>query len=272
MSDHPEGELLASYALEALTPDESRLITAHLATCSVCRDELRAWQEVAASLATLAPEAQPPEGMRARVLARAIDGHRPTTTPVAPAVLPIRGPRATRWPLYAAAASLLLALGLGGTVWNLRVDRQRLEARLADAITLTEDLETGIASRDSLLNRVLGPDVQIATLAATGEAPSLRLYWDRSRGEIVLAAKRLPPAGEGRAYQLWGIGADAQPVGLGTFNTAPDGSAVIVLSVAKSASFDVSAVTVEPAAGSPAPTSTPILVGRWPSDPIQSRN
>lgn len=127
-----------------------------------------------------------------------------------------------------------------------------------------------LAARDSLLARVLGPEVEIATLAATGAAPSLRLYWHRARGEMVLAARRLPPVESGRAYQLWGIGANGTPVGLGTFNTGSDGSAVLTLAVRSAADFEVSAITIEPTGGSPAPTTAPILVGSWPSaNPIR---
>lgn len=272
MSAHPDVESLASYALDALSPDETRVLAAHLATCSVCRDDLREWREVTASLVTLAPKAVAPQGMRARVLKRAVRVGAERASDKATLNVRPRSTRPSRWPLYAAAASAVVALGLAGTAWNLRSDRDTLAARLATATTLAEDLELGLAARDSLLERVLGPDVQIATLAATGAAPSLRLYWDRGRGEMVVSAKRLPPPPEGRTYQLWGIGADASPVGLGTFNTAADGSAVVVLAVGGTGQFEVSAVTVEPLPGSPGPTSAPILVGRWPSDPIQLRD
>lgn len=272
MTGHPDVESLASYALDALSPDETRALAAHLATCSPCRADLREWRDVTASLATLSPKAVAPQGMRARVLKRATGVGAQHSSEKAALKLRPRIVQTARWPLYAAAASAVVVLGLAGAAFNLRADRDTLAAQLATATTLAEDLELGLAARDSLLERVLGPDVQIATLAATGAAPSLRLYWDRSRGEMVVSAKRLPPPPEGRTYQLWGIGANASPVGLGTFNTEADGSAVVVLAVGNTGQFDVSAVTVEPVPGSAGPTSAPILVGRWPSDPIQLRD
>lgn len=155
---------------------------------------------------------------------------------------------------------------------SLRTDRAALQAQLSEVTALASNLETNLAARDSLLERILGPDAEIATLAATGAAPSMRLYWDRGRGEMVVSAERLPPAAAGRAYQLWGIGANGNPVSLGTFNTASDGRAVVVLAIGATDQFEVSAVTEEPESGSPAPTSAPILVGRWASDPIQTRD
>lgn len=278
-SNHPDAELLSSFALDALTPQEARAVAAHLAECGPCRDELRAWREVTSSLASLAPVVTPPEGIRERVLERALTGT--VQDPKAPlsAVSPSRPVlthktirNSSRWPSYAAAASLLLAAGLAASFGKVRAERDTLQTQLTAANVLSSDLAAGLAQRDSLLERVLGPDVQIATLAATGEAPSLRLFWNRDRGEMLVSAKRLPPAAAGQVYQLWGIGANASPVGLGTFNTSPDGSAVLVLAVEVAAQFDVSAVTVEPAPGSLGPTTVPILLGRWPADPIQSRN
>ncbi|WP_189189876.1 zf-HC2 domain-containing protein [Streptomyces albiflavescens] len=49
-------ELLAGHALNALTPDESSAVGAHLATCSACRDEHGCLAAVAAHLSLLRDE------------------------------------------------------------------------------------------------------------------------------------------------------------------------------------------------------------------------
>ena len=79
----------------------------------------------------------------------------------------------------------------------------------------------------------------------------------------MLTAQNLPPAPNGRTYQLWGIAANQQPVSLGTFNTQADGSVLLTMSMPEGVRFDVSAVTEEPAGGSPQPTTQPFLVGNW---------
>jgi anti-sigma factor RsiW len=64
-------ELVAGYALDALTPDEERSFEEHLAGCSRCQEELAGFSTLAASLAFAAPESKPSPPVRGRVLAAA---------------------------------------------------------------------------------------------------------------------------------------------------------------------------------------------------------
>ena len=91
----------------------------------------------------------------------------------------------------------------------------------------------------------------------------MRLYWNRARGLVVVAAFDLPPAPAGRTYQLWAIKKGQAPVSVGTFNTLPGGRAVITLRMPAGFKPDLSAVTEEPAGGSAQPTQQPFLVGAW---------
>ena len=241
MTQHPFDDALAAYALDALESSEAARLEGHLATCAACRAEVAILRDASALLATTVVRVQPSAGMRARVLAKAV-ATRGTAAPAATRMTPWR---MTPWLL--AAASLVITLGLGAAYARERSARLDLVASAA------------------MLERVLGPEVETTTLAATGTAPSLRLFWDHEARVMIVSARRLPPAPIGRTYQLWGIGADGKPVGLGTFNTQPDGGAVVTLTVAGDTRFDVSAVTDEPEGGSPQPTTTPFLVGRWPS-------
>lgn len=284
MSEHPFDDQLAGYALDALERDEAAFLERHLAECARCRDEVRRWRETTAALATQVPLVTPPPSLRARVLATATGTAAPAgvpaaddrpaapsaVPPVAPARAPARAvapdagrPAASRGAWLTAAACAVLVVGLGGAWAQERVERRALAdaVRQSQAALATRTRE--LADRDSLLASALAPDVEVATLAATGATPSVRLFRDRSRRVLVLSARRLPPAATGRTYQLWGIGADGRPVGLGLFNTAPDGSVVVRLPVTTDRRFAVSAVTDEPAGGSPQPTSTPFLVGSW---------
>jgi anti-sigma factor ChrR (cupin superfamily) len=61
----------ALYALGALEGDEAREFEEHVATgCAACEAELREFEAVAGNLGLAAPEAAPPAGVRARLLAR----------------------------------------------------------------------------------------------------------------------------------------------------------------------------------------------------------
>jgi anti-sigma factor RsiW len=60
---------LAAYALGALEPAEADELSTHLAQCAVCRDELAAFEQVAAVLPLSVARQRPPGRLRRRVLA-----------------------------------------------------------------------------------------------------------------------------------------------------------------------------------------------------------
>ena len=242
MTDHRWSELAAPYALGAVDPEERTAFEGHLAECATCQGELQAYREVTGLLALAAPAATPAPALRDRVLGEA----RP--------VRAIGRPPAWLW--LAAAASLVLALAAGYGYWTAR----------ADGIALRSVLDSTRARLDStsqLVAAILDSTVGTADLAATGKPPSMRLFWNRARNVVVVAAFELPPAPAGRTYQLWAIKKGQAPVSLGTFNTAPSGRAVVTLRMPAGFKPNLSAVTEEPAGGSPQPTQQPFLVGSW---------
>jgi anti-sigma-K factor RskA len=266
MSEHPWRDMAAAYALDALDAEEAAFFEAHLAECDQCRAEVAELRELTGALAYAAPPVQPPARLRARILDEARGSQALPSRPPTPTLSPPAAPAASRparsrtpggWlPWLAAAASLVLALVAGASLLREREQRLALESDYRQAVEAA-------ARSDSLLAHVLGPEVQTATLAATGEAPAMRLFWDRARGVMVLSARNLPPPAAGRTYQLWGIAEGEAPVSLGTFETDPTGQAVVSLPVPRELALAVSAVTDEPAGGSPQPTTTPFLVGEW---------
>ena len=124
-------------------------------------------------------------------------------------------------------------------------------------------MQAQLDSADRVVATILDSTVGTADLAATGKAPTMRLYWNRVRGLVVVAAFDLPPAPSGRIYQLWAIKKGQNPVSVGTFNTAAGGRAIVTLPAPAGLRPDLSAVTEEPAGGSPQPTQQPFLVGAW---------
>ena len=249
----------AGYALGALGGDEQAAMERALGESPALSQEVDAFREVTALLAFGAPTMAPPEALRDRIVSAARQ--------VQPLVrVPTPGPRravattaTAGWrrtiPWLALAASLVGVLVLAGRV---RAERQaRLALQQANA-----GLQLRVASLDSVVTTLLAPDVATVKLSATGAPPTARLYWNRQSGRVVLAAFALPPAAAGRAYQLWGIETGKAPVSLGVFNTAADGTAQATFAVPAGVRMAVSAVTEEPAGGSPQPTTTPFLVGQ----------
>ncbi len=260
-------ELAPAYVLDALDDDERRAFEERLARDPELRAEVDAYREVAGGLGhAVEPHAPPPE-LRERVLARAAAEGPPAAAPrlaVEPGGAgkpPARGP--ARLPWLAAAAGLVVALGLGVLAQRLEDRRGTLARQLESTEAALADLRSDLEERDSLLATVLGADVRTATLGATDRPPSARLFWNTATATLLVTAFDLPPAPEGRVYQLWGIAPGSDPVSLGTFQTDAAGTAVVRRSAPAGADFQIGAVTEEPAGGSPQPTSAPFLVGEW---------
>ena len=243
MTDHAWLDAAAPYALGALTAEERAAFEAHLADCAVCRADVQALGEVSGLLAHAAAAATPPPALRERILreARAV---RPLAA----------GGRGLPW--LAVAAAVVLAVAAGVAYLKERGSRQMLERAVAVA-------RDSLAAQQQLVATLLAPDVNTAVLASKGRPPTARVFWNPSRHRVVIAVFDLPPAPAGRIYQLWAIQTGKAPVSLGIFNTAPDGRLTTSLDVPPAlVAFDVTAVTEEPAGGSPQPTQQPFLVGK----------
>lgn len=266
-----------AYALGALESPEAREFEAHLQDCPACRNKLDAYRENLAELGRAVPPVTPPDGLRARVLAAARTSASADPADTSPTAAPGGEPEAgvtdidearqtpsagdgpVGWiTLIAAAIAVISLVGW----WTARGDVTRLRDQVASLEATTESQAAALVERDSLLAVALGVDSRAAHLVSTDRPPSARLVWSPSRGRVILSVAQLPPAPEGRTYQLWGIPAGGSPVSLGTFDTPADGQAVVALQVPTGLDISVGAVTEEPAGGSPAPTSTPFLVGQ----------
>ncbi len=226
----------AAYVLDSLEPDERAAFEAHLAGCSECAAEVRSLRAVTGALARGVAAADAAPELRERVLG-ALPNAVVHEKPAKPAAR--TGGRILRW--LPAAAALALALGLG-------VYAVLLQDRLAEA--------------QSALGVLAAPDVARIDLAGQPVAPlaRARALWSRERG-MIFSVTNLPPAPEGRVYQVWVVTPNA-PVSAGLLT--PDASG------AGSAYFDTPpdipppvavAVTLEPAGGVPAPTGERYLIG-----------
>lgn len=81
-----------------------------------------------------------------------------------------------------------------------------------------------------------------------------KLYVAGNRVALVL--EQVPDPGSGRTYQLWAV-ADAKPRSMAVVGAGEQVTEVLVWK----GRADVFAVTIEPAGGSPAPTTDPVLTG-----------
>lgn len=272
--------LVAAYAVDALDDGERADVETHLEQCEVCRDDLRGFRETAAVLAAAEAEA-PPARMREQVLARArataqlppLTSEAATTVPAdrdgtvrdpAPGDDPATGPTvaeqrrrrgadrsraATRAgsgrTLFALAASALTVVALAAGAWGFTSSRQLADVRAQQAAVqqvLSADDVVSVSGRPQLGAGVQGDEVVVLASAAADAA--------------LLLPAGLPAAPEGSTWQAWAMtGSDAVPAGV--FDVR--GGEAVALS-SGIAGVDAVAVSLEPAGGSTAPTSDPVLV------------
>jgi len=214
-------ELLAAYALDAVSESERAAVREHLTGCALHPEltELRATVE---ALAGIADEVDAPANLRARVLALATGV--PDARAPAPVPLETRRRRLALGPWALAAVIAALALGLAW--WD----------------STRED----------------GPRALVTRTATAIAGPALgRLTYDEESRELAFEVESLPPPAPGMTYQLWVV-RGSTPVSLGTFSPGADGHGELTVE-AVLGTGETLAVTVEPAGGSPAPTSQPFL-------------
>ncbi len=241
-------DLYELYALGVLDAEERREVESHLATgCESCRRLLQRAREINAIVMTLAPEIEPPRRLRKRVAA-SVGYEKPAWGWV------------TSW--AAVSAALFLAV-----LWlSVRDRRQAAEiagARraLTDAEALVARVEGDYQKARAVLDFLNQPETQLVVAKKTVTLPpKARVFLNKNRG-VLLLADNLPPAPAGRIYEMWVIPKGGAPKPAGLFNSDPRGNAMHLLA----GPIDVSAtaavaVTLEPESGSPAPTTTPILV------------
>jgi anti-sigma factor RsiW len=230
--------LTGAYALHALDVAERARFEDHLAQCAACRKEVAELQQTAARLG-VAVDARPPEQLRAQVLAAA---RRVRQLP--PADARLRPAPSRNWPLWltsvAAAAAVVTAVLLG-------VQVSRVDDRLSETTQLLDELG---ARQDALVSVLAAPDAEVRS---TRGALSATVVVSERQDRLVFLPRRVPAPRSGETYQLWLIGPDGAR-SAGVFAQAGRPLEAESLGAAEQVG-----VTVEPAGGSPQPTSDPIL-------------
>lgn len=263
MMAHDPSLFAAGAALNALDEMEAAQFGRHLEDCPTCRVESSGFAETAARLGAASAE-PPPAALREAVLAAvAVTRQLPPLTDRADRADPIadgidradgaapgapdgrgaqiidlagrrRGP--SRWLLSAAVAVAIALLGVTLFVLNR-------PAADDSALDLRQCVDTA-ADREQLP-------------AAPGSAGQTTVTVSATCGGAVVSIQGVPQPQAGLTYQLWVISGDrARSVDTMT----PDADGSMPETVADVHVGDTAlGVTVEPAGGSPAPTSAPVI-------------
>lgn len=233
--------LAAAYALDAVDPQETVAFERHLTTCAACSDEVREMRETAARLGASATE-EPPAVLRSRVLGEAArtPQHHEVSDRAVVDLAERRSRRSTvnGWLAGVAAAAVLVAGGLG-------ISTYQASQRADDAEIAAEQITSLLADPGTSVER---------TQVAGGGTGTLVVAPDGEQAAFLTAS--LPSTEPGETYQLWAIDeAGATSVGL----LQPDAGRATAL-VNLPAGTTTFGMTVEPAGGSKAPTTDPVLL------------
>lgn len=225
-------EQVELYVLGLLDEGETAAVERLLRDDPDARRRARELREVLSTLAFDAEPVEPSPDLKARILDAARTEPSPAT--VRPPVSLAERRRADRagWAPWLVAAGLAIALA-ASLLWNAQ-----LRSDLDDA---PETATYAIAG----------------TGTAAGVAGALVVVEDRDEAVLSLAGLSALPAD--RAYQVWLI-ADGEPVPNVTFLPNAAGVATVMIP-GDIADYRTLAITVEPLAGSAAPTTEPIIVG-----------
>jgi anti-sigma-K factor RskA len=234
--------LVGAYAIDAVDDVERVAFDRHLAECEACTTEVGEYRATAARL-TDGVWSVPPPRLRERVLARAAatqqlppKGHRRgAPTPVA------------RWRRVAAAAGVVGVLGIGAAATTYAVQEHRLgDERVAAAAA---------QQRAERIQAVLAaPDAALRASELTGGGRVTIVVSNAADAGVVVLADA-PPPGPDRAYQLWVL-EEGTPVSVGLLDPGQARSTELIEGVRGREAF---AVSLEPAGGSPAPSTTPLV-------------
>ena len=231
-----------AYALDAVDDLERAAFERHLNDCEACAVDVAEYRETLTRLAEGSWSVPPPR-MREQVLARV------AATPQ----LPPRGQRrhhgspVARWRRLTAAAAVVGLLGAGAAVTTYAVQEQRLAAERIAVAAAQE--------RAARIQAVLAaPDASLRTDQLTGGGRVTVVVSDeQDAGVVVLTGA--PPPGPDRAYQLW-VAEERTPISVGLLAAGETESTELIEGVRGRELFEVS---LEPAGGSPAPTTTPLV-------------
>ncbi|MFJ7903995.1 anti-sigma factor domain-containing protein [Streptomyces sp. NPDC096198] len=239
--------LTGAYALHALPGEERAVFERHLSGCASCVQEVAEFTATAARLAS-ASSAPVRDPMRRQVLHR-ITGVRqvPPGAATGPDQVRHRAPRG-RGPARWALAACLAAFG-GTALWQYeRAQDARQQAARAER------------QADEVAGVLGASDAKTRSARIAGGTGTLVVSADRD--QAVFVASDLPAPPRGKVYQLW-FADKGKMRSAGLMSPGRASQAVLMRGRVDGASGV--GVTVEPAGGSPQPTTTPLGLLNIPS-------
>ncbi len=237
MSHEVVRDLIPAYALGAADTEEQAEVERHLKQCAECRALLADYRLLADDLLYAVPQRSAPSHLTA-------DLRRRLAQPRHRQALRWRGLSARAGALVALAASIVLLFATNLYWWSRATAIEERVAMQATAIVALAEAPTVTLQGDAL-------------------APNARgvLYYRPEATVAVLHVYHLPPVEQGKVYQIWLI-RDGQRDSGGLFTVDEEGEGTALVTAPRPLrEYNAVGVTMEPAGGSPGPTSPRVIGG-----------
>lgn len=238
--------LLPAYVIGATTPEEAKRVQELLPQCPDVTQELQSYAQIGVSLMQQVTPVIPPATLRAKLLDR-LDEQSSDNTPI-----PTLSPRVTkiRWQWLAAILIIILISANVYLISELTAVRNTIEGLQAQNNQMTSLLANSQLQQFPLLDT----SNEDGTILAN-------LLWDEQGNEATLVTDQLTLLGNEQTYQVWLIDGET-PVSAGLFQVDAQNRSLLTIDLNQELEqFVAVAISIEPASGSPAPTTDPIAIG-----------
>jgi hypothetical protein len=251
--EHVDPETLALYAMRTLDAEEYARVRTHVEDCAACRLET---EKIRGDLALLAiggsPLLQPPAHAKARLMVAVQHEH---------AAVKSRPGLFWKWSFAFSSALAFALIGvllfqrgelrtLRESLGEMRANMERERAESQQARQIADLLKSSSSIHFTLVSSKSRPQ------------PEAQTAYERSKGQVLLVASNLESLPAEKTYELWLLPTSGAPIPAGLFNPDANGNAqMLYAQLPEGTETKGFAVTVEPRQGSPAPTTTPLLVG-----------
>jgi len=272
-------ELAALHALGLLEGAERSAFESELAGNAELRAFADSLAASSAALALVAPQVEPPAGLKDRILAACNKPGRSAVPPATPDATVVAFPVAKLAPWAIAAALAVAAAWLATQNLALRNENAALasERQLAEIACKMAQNQLGERSllAESMIND-LGNKLRrsedlsrlkisaLASLAGNTKEAQVIAVWDPGQQTGLLTMEKLPAIADTQDYQIWIVDpAYKDPVNGGVFHVAADGKIALAFKpdqpVTRAAAF---AISLEKKGGVPKAEGPIVLLGK----------
>jgi anti-sigma-K factor RskA len=260
--------LAGVYAVGAVSDVERKRFERHLDGCADCSNEVRGLNETATQLGLVVAQAPPPE-LKERVMAAAAQTRQ--NPPLRDHRQPKDAQRPTGWMPRLVSAAAVIAIAAAAALGVLQSRTQsklhNAQSQLHSAQSQLGRAQSQLGQADSrltkleaerrLIESILGSNgAQLVSKHLKGGGQFIVVFSHATKKAVITTAD-LPKLSGGHVYQLWLIGKKIRSEGL-LPAALKSGLTPPVLATGLLPG-DIAAMTIEPAGGSPQPTTNPIV-------------